>query len=95
MNYIDERIAKLAEDFCEDNELDFRKDYSGRNMFGSKCIGIVCEDPLETLLEFIVYIMENYIELESNYLLDVLGEPKYDNMAFEYILYFPNFNIDD
>lgn len=75
------------------NELSLRKCYFGRYMYDSHCIGIVCEDPLLTLAELLAYIVDNDEEMRGKDVLDILGKPKMDPLAFEYILYFPELTI--
>ena len=52
-------IKTFIREFCEDQELDYREDYSGRGMFESRCVGIVCDNPLSTLLELFAFIVDS------------------------------------
>ena len=36
-------LAQLIEEVAYDCELKFRRDYSGRGMYGSKCVGVVAD----------------------------------------------------
>lgn len=35
-----QKIIEAIENYCSYEDLDFRTDYSGRSMYGRKCIGI-------------------------------------------------------
>lgn len=87
-------VLDMINEFVDINELSLRKGYSGRYMDGSQCIGIVCEEPLLTLAELLAYIFDNDEELMGIDILDILGEPKMDTMALDYILYFPELTME-
>ncbi len=81
-------IRKMVETFCTDNDLKFYESYSGRGMFGAKCIGIVCSDITETMLDLVDFIAEaNQVSVRKAK--KMLGDYCYDNMGLKYILYFP------
>lgn len=82
-------IKELIEEFCVGENLDYRENYSGRCVFGTTCIGIVCSNPLLTLQELFAYIVDSDDELRGYEVQHALGEPKLDNMGLNYILYFP------
>lgn len=85
-------MVKEIHDFC--NSLNLRvTDYSGRCMFGEKCIGIICNNPLNTLLQLVTYIIDNY-DYTGEDIKENLGEPKWDDMGLEKILYFPFMELD-
>lgn len=69
-------IRKLAKKYGE-----LRTDYSGRGMFGRKCMGIVTSDP-EGL---IVAMKRRKRELRS---------PGCDNMGLDCIVYWPDIEND-
>ena len=87
-------VLDMINEFVDINELSLRKSYSGRYMYGSRCIGIYCEKPLLTLAELLAYIVDNDEEMTGKDVLDILGEPKMDTMALDYILYFPELTME-
>lgn len=44
-----ENIKELIKDFCDDEGLNYRDDYSGRGMYGRSCVAVDRDNPLETL----------------------------------------------
>lgn len=86
-------VLDMMNEFADINDLSLRKGYSGRSMYGEQCIGIICEEPLLTLAELLAYIVDNDEEMTGQDILDILGEPKMDTMALNYILYFPELTI--
>lgn len=87
-------IKTFIKEFCEDHELDYREDYSGRGMFESGCVGIVCVDPLSTLVELFTYIVDSDDSISGGEVKDVLGEPEEDSMGTRSILYFPKLRTE-
>lgn len=87
-------IRTFIEEFCEDHEFDYREDYSGRGMFESRCIGIVCDDPLSTLAELFAYIVDSDDGISGGEVKDALGEPEEDSMGTRSILYFPKLRTE-
>jgi len=82
-------IKTVIENFCEDNDLELVKRYSGRGMYGKTCYGIVC-DSIRTLLELTDYIRDNGFDSVT----DVLGNVEIDNMGYQKIFYFRRVTLD-
>lgn len=82
-------IKTVIENFCEDNDLELVKRYSGRGMYGKTCYGIVC-DSIRTLLELTDYIRDNGFDSVT----DVLGNVEIDNMGYQKIFYFRRLTLD-
>ena len=87
-------IKTFIEEFCEEQELDYREDYSGRGMFGSRCVGIVCDNPLSTLSAFFAYIIDSDDNIGGCEVQDALGNPEEDSMGMRNILYFPKLRME-
>lgn len=87
-------IKTFIEEFCEEQELDYREDYSGRGMFGDGCVGIVCDNPLSTLSELFAYIIDSDDSISGCEVQDALGKPEEDNMGMRNILYFPKLRME-
>lgn len=79
-------MAKIIEEFCEEYGYSYRNDYSGRCMYGRCCVGIVCQDVLETLVQLCQYIVDTSDDVD---LQEVLGSPRQDSMGLDSIIYFP------
>ena len=83
-----QRVIEIMEDFCKEYDFDFRDDYSGRGMYGRKCVGFVVGadvDLLLTLVELTEMLIDNGIEYVSSKL-EVI---RYDSMGTGTIIYFP------
>ena len=80
-------IAELIEEFCECTEgYYFRPDYSGRFMYGRKCIATVTDKGVA------VAMGELYEFLHNRGIVNItkaLGSPATDDMGLKTILYFP------
>lgn len=87
-------IKTFIREFCEDQELDYREDYSGRGMFGSRCVGIVCDNPLSTLLELFAFIVDSDDGISGDEVQYALGKPEEDSMGMRNILYFPKLRMN-
>ena len=83
-------VKGLIRDFCDDAGYDFYDDYSGRFMYGRKCPGIVCDNPLDAVLGLSDWIHDCAFATGRNpSAADLLGSPKWDNMGLDMIVYFP------
>lgn len=70
-------------------------DYSGRGMYGEKCLGIVTPNQME----LIGYMLEEINDREDskeliNEFSQMIRNCRIDNMGYNYILYFPYFTVD-
>ena len=83
-----QRIIEVMEDYCQEREFDFRDDYSGRGMFGRKCVGIVI-DSGTNILEMIMELTEMLIDNDIEYVSEKIGAIRQDNMGMGTIIYFP------
>ena len=83
-----QRIIEVMEDFCQEREFDFRDDYSGRGMFGRKCVGIVIDSGTNSL-EMIMELTEMLIDNDIEYVSEKIGAIRQDNMGMGTIIYFP------
>ena len=79
------KVIEIMQDFCEQYNHELRDDYSGRRMYGDTCVGIVCDYPLEVLVELCQYLADNDIDDFHEYLSGV----RQDSMGMENIIYFP------
>ena len=80
-------VAEIIREFCELNGYEYYEGYSGRYMYGRKCPGIVCEDPMMVMLELADHILDT--EGVQNSLVGMLGCPRTDSLGLDRILYFP------
>lgn len=87
-------IKELIRGFCEDEDLAYREDYSGRGMYGKTCVGITCDRPLSVLVSIFAYIMESNDELSGDEVKHILGEPYEEAMGTRHILYFPSLKME-
>lgn len=70
-------------------------DYSGRGMYGERCLGIVTPNSMELIASI---LEEINFQKDSKSLIDEFSQMirncKIDNMGYNYILYFPYFTVD-
>jgi len=82
--------------FCDDNEYDFRENYSGRGMYGKSCIGFVSSDhPFNVAMKLVAYLR---FEMGSDCeLIDVFTNAGScsDSMGRREIIYFPSIRIEE
>lgn len=90
-----ENIKELVIEYCKEEGLNYREDYSGRGMFRRSCVAIICDNPLYTLSGLFAFLVdydgEGGIGGDIYY---ALGEPKQDNMGMSRILYFPKLRTE-
>lgn len=80
-------IASLIQVFCDETDgYEFYNNYSGRFMFGKKCVGIVCDDTSTVMVDLSQYLFEHSVTDVR----DALGTICYDNLGLQYIVYFPS-----
>lgn len=91
------RVAELIEEFCQEHEgYRFYKNYSGRNMFGKTCVGIVTDKNLYVTVAMLCDIIsgdECGTAFDSS--ADALGEICQDELGKDRILYFPSIQADE
>ena len=82
---------------CEDLDCQVRNDYSGRNMYGRKCIAIQCDSPL-SLIGQILNNVRDYEdvdnEIEEIFSLFAETDIRTDNLGLDKLLYFPSVSVD-
>lgn len=79
-------VINLIRAFCEERGNRFRDDYSGRSMYGSRCVGIVTEsNSLSEIVALCDYLRDNGVE-SCEEVLEIIRE---DNMGYDTIIYFP------
>lgn len=84
-----EDIRELLKEYCENEGLNYRENYSGRGMYGKSCVAIDCDNPLETLAGIFAYLVDSDDDIRGYDVLMALGAPKTDNMGAGSVLYFP------
>ena len=89
-------LYDMIKDFCDDyngdGDISFYGNYSGRYMYGRLCPGIVCDNPVDTVMDLMAYFADVYDgdiwELRND-----LGAPRTDNMGLQSIVYFPRVSV--
>ena len=95
---LNEHQARALQDACDDEDLRFRRDYSGRGMYGKECIGITADDlgsvlrVMETLHDAYSYEDE---AVGAMYRALVDNSPRSDNMGLSTIFYWPSISVDE
>ena len=91
---------ELAEQFCNfaiDSDVTFSNDYSGRGMFGQKCIAFHCRlrDFIGDLLNYIYYNTDESNRHLLPEVFDMLNNATEDSLGMGGITYFPSYTCDD
>lgn len=87
----DEQISNIETALNGDGEI---RAYSGRNMYGKSCLGIVSDDPVKCLLA----LARNLMDMDERDTLTMLVETwnRQDSMGRNAtVTYFPNLAMDD
>lgn len=81
----------MLEDAADDLEFELRKDYSGRGMYGKKCIGIVTgQTGFQIALKLGEFSRDYLSRLGYEELIDEMTRNCFqDSMGIETIFYFP------
>ena len=81
-------IAQEIKNYCEEREIKFVGDYSGRFMYGKKCIGYICEpnEKYNIMAGLADYLSKKNIDLSEKKILE-------DNVARDRIIYFPYISL--
>lgn len=86
-------ITSILKTFCDDSDYRLRLDYSGRGMYGAKCVGI-CVDENESSFTVGIKLALFASDFGLGYeLIEVLGLPVEDSLGLGKIIYFPEFTL--
>nr|DAV75459.1 MAG TPA: hypothetical protein [Caudoviricetes sp.] len=95
----DKEIADIVREFCLDAGYEFYPDYSGRGMYGRKCIGISHRD---TTANVITRLAAHLIESVNDDAIDNaivilrrLKDARQDSLGLGTITYWPNIEAAD
>lgn len=71
------------------------REYSGRAMYGKKCLGVVVRQG--QMLDLIAHMIRNSedFDIELSELADAVSDIRYDNMGLDEIVYFPTTPFTD
>ncbi len=103
MNLTEKQFEVLSS-FADDFELSITTTYSGRGMYGKKCIGFTTEylNLFRFGFDLLLYLNNELTgnhndDAELEELIDKLAEhsPSTDNMGKSYIIYFPSFQYEN
>lgn len=82
-------VKDLIKEFCEAEGYEFRDNYSGRFMYGQRCVGIVTdEQPIPLIVSLFGFLAEES-ELDCYNIERMLKGAKTDDMGLSTIIYFP------
>ena len=90
-------IQELLKEFCKDSsEVSFRNDYSGRGMYGRRCVGITGrESDCMAVIAEVITDCHNRCEFDEDFdfgkAVDILLRcQSRDSMGLDVIIYWPN-----
>ena len=99
---ISNQLLDLIVDLHDEEDFQVRVDYSGRGMFGEKCLGIVGSDTTTVIYKIMEAIMNEYCDEKETQLelfhelAEMLSDgSKQDSMGLQHIIYFPSVEIDE
>lgn len=86
-----DRVKMLLREFCEENseKYEIYESYSGRNMFGRTCLGIIVKkgfSHLELIIELTSYLNDSGLENDE---LEFSEGISIDELGLDTIVYFP------
>lgn len=73
--------VKVIQKMAKDRDLKFKKDYSGRFMYGKQCVAVICRNTIITIAE-----AEH---------LGITDEARWDNMGRDFIVYWPTIQFEE
>lgn len=80
---------------CASADIEYRS-YSGRGMFGSKCLAIETDNPADTVLE-IVYaaiMSDDFSKTDMIELLEALGGARSDSVGLGTVVYWTHIEME-
>jgi hypothetical protein len=87
---MDRTNFKKIVEILDNSGFDYRS-YSGRCMYGDRCLGITCDNAVKCVAEICWAINDNVEELEeAQELIEFLIDARSDSMGLDSIVYFPN-----
>lgn len=87
-------IIELMKEFAKNNDYGWRGSYSGRWMYGSKCVAFTLgqgQNPLDLVMELCDWMHEAGYESVS----ELLGSPSMDSLGMGSIVYFPDIEAEE
>lgn len=87
--------AKAFKDLCDNTGIEVRS-YSGRGMYGRKCLGIDTDDVMGTIADLIEAAVDFHNRpVAYNMLAEALRSSRQDSMGLGVIIYFPSIAWED
>lgn len=86
-------VIDSIKEYCDDNGIEFEDGYVGK-FRTTKCIGVICDNPLNTLAELFAYIIDGDEELSATSVLQIMGKPQSDSFGIRNVLYFPKLKVE-
>lgn len=80
-------MRDLIKTFCEDMNLQFYNNYTGRFMYGKTCVGIVCDDLDDCKMELRDFLRNE--DCDEDEIKSLFNSARHDSLGLSYILYFP------
>lgn len=76
-----ENIKELIKEYCDDEGLKYRENYSGKGMYGKSCVAVDCDNPLRALTGIFAYLVDSDDDIDGYDVQFALGEPREDSMG--------------
>jgi hypothetical protein len=72
------------------------RSYSGRGMYGKSCLGVVCDSPVDAILDAIIEFVAGNTDQDTTIeFIDELRNYRIDDLGLSTILYFPYIEWED
>jgi hypothetical protein len=93
---LSQKQVDVLNDFCMEHDYRFYLNYSGRCMYGKKCIGFVVSQNFLVKLGFnlAIYLQENEEDELMDYFKDY-ADARTDSMCMDIIVYFPSIGTEE
>lgn len=83
-------MIEAIKQYAEENDFQFYPDYSGRFMYGAKCIGVVHPEDINMPDDLLDWMFDTGYELEQEDYSEITEYCTKDDMGLDTITYWPN-----
>ena len=96
MKTLTQNQTSFLSEFCDNEGLEFREDYSGRGMYGKTCIGFVGTfSEFELGMRLAAAIAEDDCLHDMDKIETELMNPATDSMGLDTIIYWTNLRMEE
>lgn len=89
MNATEKTATQSIMDLCDSAGIEWR-DYSGRGMYGDRCLAIVTDNPVDTVLCLVQEAIGSLDPEETAEIVEALSNSRTDSMGRSAVIYWPH-----